>query len=232
MLQVILCEHFVAGSFCIASERDVLLGNMSRSTPDLYIGPVRLERAGQRILALAIIVIIIVVALVTATAAPAILMSLPHGLPFSILMDPRSEPQLASRTATARSMASDLPARRTLPRNASAPRPQRTSRRSARADQHATKLFSDLVTSVDSRSARWRAAHTATGAGSRPAAPSSNTPSTCWSTVCFTISMRSELAAIAQPPRLLRARQSAVTELYLVPCRNPIPFVSRVTSVS
>lgn len=120
VLQVILRKHFITGRFGIAGERDVLLGNMSRSTPNLNIGAVRLESAGQRVLALAIIVII-VVALVTATAAPAILMSLPHGLPFSILMDPRSEPQLASRTATARSMASDLPARRTLPRNPSAP---------------------------------------------------------------------------------------------------------------
>ena len=84
VLQIILGEHRIARRLGIMSQRNVLLRNVRGSTPDFHIRTVALETASQRILALAI-----------ASATTAVLLSLPHGLPFSIM------PTLGGRPDTA-----------------------------------------------------------------------------------------------------------------------------------
>ena len=49
MLEIILRCHRVAGRMGIASKLGVFFSDMSRSTPDLYVRPVRLKRTRQRI---------------------------------------------------------------------------------------------------------------------------------------------------------------------------------------
>lgn len=74
VLQIALRQHWIAGRLRITGKRDILLGDMRRRAADFYVRTVALKAARQRILALAI-----------ASAATAVLLSLPHGLPFSII---------------------------------------------------------------------------------------------------------------------------------------------------
>ena len=69
VLQIILCEHRVAGRLGIAGERKILLRDMRRRAPDLHIRSVGFEAARQRI---------VVFPIVITTATAAILLSLPH----------------------------------------------------------------------------------------------------------------------------------------------------------
>ena len=66
------CDEIAAGE-CVASERHVLLGDMSCGPTDLYVRSVRFIAPRQWILGLT----------ATAAATPAILLSLPHGLLFT-----------------------------------------------------------------------------------------------------------------------------------------------------
>src|SRR5262249_48120319 len=74
VLEIALGHDQVAGGQRIARQRHVFLGDMGRRTPDLNVGTVGFVIPCQRILGLA----------ATAAAAPAILLSLPHGLLFNL----------------------------------------------------------------------------------------------------------------------------------------------------
>lgn len=75
MLQIAFREHRITRRLRIACKRDVLLRDMRGCTADLYVRAITLKATSQRILALAI-----------ASATTAVLLSLPHGLPFSIIV--------------------------------------------------------------------------------------------------------------------------------------------------
>ena len=87
VLEVVLSQDVIAGRLRIARQLQVFLGNMRRCTPDLDVGSVGLKAPRQRILAFAVVIIIVVVVvlIVIATASTAMLLSLPHGLPISLL---------------------------------------------------------------------------------------------------------------------------------------------------
>ena len=70
VLQIVLCQHRIAGSLRIAGEREILLRDMRRRAPDLHIRSVGFEAARQRIVAFPVVVI--------PAATAAILLSLPH----------------------------------------------------------------------------------------------------------------------------------------------------------
>jgi hypothetical protein len=101
MLEIVFSKYWITRRLGIARQLHVLLGDMRRVTANFNIGTCGLEAASQRVLALAVVVAIIVavaaviitvttmaVATATATAATsAILLSLPHGLPFSMMFE-------------------------------------------------------------------------------------------------------------------------------------------------
>ncbi len=79
VLEIILREDGIAGRKRIARERDVLLGDMRRRATDFDVRPRTLEAAHQRILRFAVVIIVV------STAATTVLLSLPHGLPFTLV---------------------------------------------------------------------------------------------------------------------------------------------------
>ena len=88
VLEIVLCQHRVAGRLRVTGKRDVFLGNVGGRATHLHIGTVGLETPRQRVLALAVVITIVVIArvsaiVVMATTATTMLLSLPHGLPFS-----------------------------------------------------------------------------------------------------------------------------------------------------
>jgi len=87
VLQIILGEDVVAGGLGIAGELHVFLGDMGRCAAHLHIRAVRLEAAREGVLSLSVagMVIVVVVVDVVAATATAMLLSLPHGLPISLL---------------------------------------------------------------------------------------------------------------------------------------------------
>ncbi len=89
VLQVVFGEDVVAGGLRIAGELKIFLGDMGRRAPHLHIRTVRLEAASEGVLSLPVagmtIIIVVVVVDVVAATATAMLLSLPHGLPISLL---------------------------------------------------------------------------------------------------------------------------------------------------
>ena len=85
VLEVVLCQHWVARGLGIAREGEVFLGDVRRSTPDLHIRSVRFKAARKRIVALPVVV--------PAPATP-VLLSLPHCLKGSY---PRSTTSTTTR---------------------------------------------------------------------------------------------------------------------------------------
>jgi hypothetical protein len=88
VLQVVLRQYWITGSMRIARQRRILLCDVCGCTAHLDFRSVRLKTASQRVLAFAVIVIIVATAVVIAvvvvpTTPAAMLLSLPHGLPFS-----------------------------------------------------------------------------------------------------------------------------------------------------
>ncbi len=82
MLQVILCQHRVAGGERIPRQRHVLLCNLGGRTMDFLVRAIGLISTHQRILMMLALAALIVAAVV-ATATSAVLLSLPHGTLFS-----------------------------------------------------------------------------------------------------------------------------------------------------
>jgi len=89
MLEIILRQHRISGRLSVACQLDVLLSHVGRGATHLYVGTVRLEAARQRILMLTVVALVIVV---VPAATAAVLLSLPHGLPFSLLLITRPDP--------------------------------------------------------------------------------------------------------------------------------------------
>jgi hypothetical protein len=88
VLKVIFSHDHVARGRGISRQSHIFLSNLSRRSADLDIRPTRFERSGERILSLAVIVRIAVAVVAAAgAAAPAasVLLSLPHGLPSTII---------------------------------------------------------------------------------------------------------------------------------------------------
>ena len=52
VLQIVLCQHRVAGRLRVARERQIFLGDMCRRAPDFHIRAIGFEAARQRIVAL------------------------------------------------------------------------------------------------------------------------------------------------------------------------------------
>ena len=71
VLEIVFCEHRIAGRLSIARQGEILLGYMRRRAPDFHLRSIGLEAPRKRILAFAIVV---------AAAAATILLSLPHCL--------------------------------------------------------------------------------------------------------------------------------------------------------
>jgi hypothetical protein len=96
VLQVVLGKHRVAGGLRVARQLHVFLGDMRRIATDFNVRPGRFEAARERILALAVVIVVAAAAVIAAavamalvivapaTASAVILLSLPHGLPFSV----------------------------------------------------------------------------------------------------------------------------------------------------
>jgi hypothetical protein len=87
VLQIILRQHRIARRLSIACQREILLGDMRRRATNLHFGPVGLKASRQGIISLSMVIIVavtlvVIVIIISATAA-AMLLSLPHGLPFS-----------------------------------------------------------------------------------------------------------------------------------------------------
>ena len=83
VLEVVLGEDGIAGGLRIAGEGDVLGGDVGRRTPDFDVGAVRLEAARERVLPFAVVMMLAAVATAAAAATPtAMLLTLPHRLPF------------------------------------------------------------------------------------------------------------------------------------------------------
>lgn len=80
VLEIVLSENRITRGLRVASQGDVLLGNVRRSSANLYVRSVRLEAPGKRVLAFALVMVVI---LVVAPAPASMLLSLPHRLPFS-----------------------------------------------------------------------------------------------------------------------------------------------------
>ncbi len=97
VLKIILRQHLITGRFRIPCQRDILLGDMGGRAANLDIRPVRLERPGQRILTFAVLLVttiaVVIIIIAAAAATAAMLMSLPHGLPFSIVIEQLPNPE-------------------------------------------------------------------------------------------------------------------------------------------
>lgn len=86
VLQVIFSQHAVTGRQRIAGERYIFLSYVRRRSAHLNVGPGALKTAGQRVLRFAVVVIAtVIIVIVVAAATATILLSLPHGLPFTLL---------------------------------------------------------------------------------------------------------------------------------------------------
>ena len=83
VLEIILGQNPIAGRQRVAGQRDVLLGDVGGRTAHLHVRSRAFETARQRVLRFAVVVAAIVI-VVVATAAATILLSLPHGLPFTL----------------------------------------------------------------------------------------------------------------------------------------------------
>jgi hypothetical protein len=79
VLKIIFRQHRIAGRERVTSQRNVFLGNVRRRATDFHIRPRTLEAAHQRVLGFAVVVVVV------PTATAAVLLSLPHGLPFTIV---------------------------------------------------------------------------------------------------------------------------------------------------
>lgn len=87
VLQIILCEYGVARRLSIARQSHVLLGYVGRGAAQFDVRPIALKAAGGRVLAFAVailmaVIVVVIVAIRVAAATSAVLLSLPHGLPF------------------------------------------------------------------------------------------------------------------------------------------------------
>jgi hypothetical protein len=89
VLQIVFGEDVVAGGLRIAGELQIFFGDMGRRAPHLHIRTVRLEATSEGVLSLPVagmvIIVVVVVVDVVAATATAMLLSLPHGLPISLL---------------------------------------------------------------------------------------------------------------------------------------------------
>lgn len=87
VLQIILCEYGVARRLSIARQSHVLLGYVGRGAAQFDVRPIALKAAGGRVLAFSVailmaVIVVVIVAIRVAAATSAVLLSLPHGLPF------------------------------------------------------------------------------------------------------------------------------------------------------
>ena len=91
VLEVILSEHRVARCRRVARHRQVFFSNPRSGARDFSVRTIALVRPRNRVLTLAVVIIVVVavVVVVILTApgtAPAMLLSLPHDLPISLLL--------------------------------------------------------------------------------------------------------------------------------------------------
>ena len=84
VLHIVLGQHRVAGRMRIARQLHIFFRNMRRRAAQLDIRPGALKAPRQRILRLAVSVVRVVVVIIATATAAAILLSLPHGLPFKV----------------------------------------------------------------------------------------------------------------------------------------------------
>jgi hypothetical protein len=96
MLEIVLGQNRVAGGLGVAGQLHVFFSDVRRIAANFDIGTSRLEAPSQRVLAFAVVVIVaaalvmaaaVAVAIVRSATASAILLSLPHGLPFSVMFE-------------------------------------------------------------------------------------------------------------------------------------------------
>lgn len=83
MLEIVLRQHWVAGRLGIPGERHVFFGHVGWGAADFHVRSIGLVAARKRVLPFALLVVIVVVIVVAATSAT-VLLSLPHGLQFSL----------------------------------------------------------------------------------------------------------------------------------------------------
>lgn len=89
VLQIILGQNRITRGLGVPCERNVFLRDVGGRAPHFHVGPIRFEAADQRVLAFAMVIVpVAMVAMSVAVAATAasVLLSLPHGLPFSSVM--------------------------------------------------------------------------------------------------------------------------------------------------
>jgi hypothetical protein len=110
VLEIILCENVIAGGVGIASELEILFGDVCRRTADLHIGAVGFEAPRQRVLALPVALMVVVVhtVVIVAAAATTMLLSLPHGLPISDFLLCRSSSAPGAMPEARRSLRTDF----------------------------------------------------------------------------------------------------------------------------
>lgn len=83
VLEIVLRQHRIPRRLSVASQRNILFCNMCGRSTHFYVRAVGFEAPRERVLTLAMIVAVIIVVVVVTTAATTMLLSLPHGLPFS-----------------------------------------------------------------------------------------------------------------------------------------------------
>jgi hypothetical protein len=91
MLEIVLGQNRVAGGLGVAGQLHVFFGDVRRIAANFDIGTSRLEAPSQRVLAFVVAALVmaaaVAVAIVRSATASAILLSLPHGLPFSVMFE-------------------------------------------------------------------------------------------------------------------------------------------------
>jgi hypothetical protein len=87
VLQIIFGQHRITRRLSVARQRQIFLRDMRRRATDFHFGSVGLEASRQGIIPFPVVIIMAVILVVAVTIIPAtaaaMLLSLPHGLPFS-----------------------------------------------------------------------------------------------------------------------------------------------------
>jgi hypothetical protein len=78
MLIVVLGRHRIAGGLRVARQLNILLGDVSRISADLYVGSVRLKDPRHWVLTFAIVVMMLIAA---TTAHPLVVLTVSHDSP-------------------------------------------------------------------------------------------------------------------------------------------------------
>jgi SAM-dependent methyltransferase len=82
MLVVILGANRIAGSLRIARELNVLFCNVGGRTADLDVRSVRLEHAGEGVVAFTVVIVVVIIVVVATTHTLVLILNISHGLQF------------------------------------------------------------------------------------------------------------------------------------------------------